>query len=90
LFIIQASAGSGSGQATQSNHPGNFPDSAPSFIEVAVPECLHGKNRPWSGTLKPVYEQRNPKASQYYRCVEAHFEQLEMAWDDRYARMYGF
>jgi hypothetical protein len=37
-----------------------------------------------------LYEQRNPKASQYYRCVEAHFEQLEMAWDERYARRYGF
>ncbi len=29
-----------------------------------------------------VYQQRNPKASAYYKCVENHFEQLERAWDD--------
>jgi len=28
--------------------------------------------------------------SGYYRCVEAHFEDLEAGWDDRYARKYGF
>ncbi len=28
--------------------------------------------------------------SGYYRCVEAHFEDLEAVWDDRYARKYGF
>jgi hypothetical protein len=27
-----------------------------------------------------VYQQRNPKASAYYRCVEDHFEQLEAVW----------
>ncbi len=27
-----------------------------------------------------VYEPRNPQASHYFRCVETHFEQLEVAW----------
>jgi hypothetical protein len=37
-----------------------------------------------------VYQPRNPKASAYYKCVENHFEELERAWDDRYASRYGF
>ncbi len=41
-----------------------------------------------SGT--DVYKPRNPRASDYFRCTEAHYEELEMAWDDRYERRYGF
>ncbi|MBU1194965.1 MAG: hypothetical protein KKE62_10200 [Proteobacteria bacterium] len=37
-----------------------------------------------------VYQQRNPKASAYYKCVENHFEELGRAWDDMYASRYGF
>ena len=37
-----------------------------------------------------VYEPRNSQASHYFRCVEAHFEQLEGLWDERYANRYGF
>ena len=37
-----------------------------------------------------VYQPRNPRASDYFRCIEAHFEQLEMLWEDRYAGRYGF
>ena len=37
-----------------------------------------------------VYQQRNPKASAYYRCVEDHFEQLETVWDERYQSRFGF
>lgn len=33
---------------------------------------------------------RNPQASGYFRCVQDHFEQLEMLWQDRYAPRYGF
>jgi hypothetical protein len=36
-----------------------------------------------------VYQPRNPKASDYYRCVEDHFEQLETVWDERYQRRFG-
>jgi hypothetical protein len=36
------------------------------------------------------YEPRNPMAGRYYRCIEANFEELEMAWDDRYERRYGY
>ncbi len=37
-----------------------------------------------------VYQPRKPGTSGYYRCVGAHFEDLEAVWDDRYARKYGF
>ena len=29
-------------------------------------------------------------AGHYYRCIEANFEELEMVWDDRYERRYGY
>ena len=37
-----------------------------------------------------VYQPRKPRTSGYYRCVEAHFEDLAAVWDDRYVRKYGF
>jgi len=37
-----------------------------------------------------VYQPRRPSTSHYFRCVEAHFEQLQGLWDDRYANQYGF
>jgi hypothetical protein len=37
-----------------------------------------------------IYKPRNPQASQYFQCVEAHYEDLEMYWEDRYERQYGF
>jgi hypothetical protein len=37
-----------------------------------------------------IYKPRNPQVSGYYRCVQDHFEQLEMHWQDRYAPRYGF
>ncbi len=37
-----------------------------------------------------VYQPRNPRASDYFKCTQAHFEQLEMLWDDRYQQRYGF
>ncbi|MFH2092214.1 MAG: hypothetical protein ABIJ31_07615 [Pseudomonadota bacterium] len=37
-----------------------------------------------------VYQQRNPKASAYYKCVENHFEELEQAWDYMYKSRYGY
>ena len=36
------------------------------------------------------YKPRNPQASEYYRCVEAHFEELAAIWDERYIFRYGF
>ena len=36
------------------------------------------------------YRPRNPRDSDYYRCTQDHFEQLERVWDDRYERRYGF
>ena len=38
----------------------------------------------------PVYRQRNPQASQYYQCVEDHFETLEQVYDERFSKQYGF
>ena len=37
-----------------------------------------------------VYKPRNPQAGGFYQCVEAHFEELEAMWDDRYVSRYGF
>jgi len=38
----------------------------------------------------PVYKQRNPKTSQYYQCVEDHFESLEQVYDERFSKQYGY
>ncbi len=38
----------------------------------------------------PVYRSRNPQASQYYQCVEDHFETLEQIYDERFNKQYGF
>lgn len=37
-----------------------------------------------------VYTPRSPRKNQYYRCVEAHFEELEGTWEDRYQKQYGY
>ncbi len=37
-----------------------------------------------------TYEPRKPRASDYFRCTEAHFEELEALWDERYTNRYGF
>ena len=36
------------------------------------------------------YQPRNPKNSDYYSCVETHFEELETKWDEYYAKRLGF
>ena len=38
----------------------------------------------------PLYRPRKPQDSQYYQCVEDHFERLEQVYDERFARKYGF
>ncbi len=38
----------------------------------------------------PVYRPRKPQDSQYYQCVEDHFETLEQVYNERIARHYGF
>ena len=38
----------------------------------------------------PVYRQRDPQGSPYYRCVEDHFETFEQVYEDRFERQYGF
>ena len=37
-----------------------------------------------------VYQPRNPALSQYYQCVEDHFETLEQVYDEQFAKQYGF
>ena len=37
-----------------------------------------------------LYEPRNPQKTPYFQCVQDHFEDLEMVWDDRYQNQYGF
>lgn len=36
------------------------------------------------------YNPRSPRKSQYYRCVESHFEELERVWEERYQHKYGY
>ena len=36
------------------------------------------------------YRPRSSQASDYHRCTQDRFERLEMVWDDRYERRYGF
>ena len=40
--------------------------------------------------VSPVYRPRKPQNSQYYQCVEDHFETLEQVYDERFAKQYGF
>ena len=47
----------------------------------------------WMETLYPAgegYKPRTPQATDYFRCIQDHCEDLEMVWDDRYAAQYGF
>src|SRR4030042_437032 len=37
-----------------------------------------------------VYRPRNPKSSDYYRCVEDHFEAFVQVYEERFERPYGF
>lgn len=37
-----------------------------------------------------VYCPRNPKASDFYACVEDNFEELERVYDERYSKQHGF
>ena len=37
-----------------------------------------------------IYRPRKPQESQYYQCVEDHFERFEQVCDDRFAKQYGF
>ena len=39
---------------------------------------------------KTVYKQRNPQHTDYYRCVEDHFETFEQVYEERFERPYGF
>lgn len=40
--------------------------------------------------VSPVYRPRKPQESQYYQCVEDHFETLEQVYDERLEKKYGF
>ena len=40
--------------------------------------------------VSTVYRPRKPQDSQYYQCVEDHFETLEQVYDERFEKQYGF
>ena len=40
--------------------------------------------------LQGIYCPRNPKASDFYACVEDNFEELERVYDDKYQKEHGF
>ena len=37
-----------------------------------------------------VYRPRNPKASDFYACVEDNFEELERVYDEKYQKQHGY
>ena len=37
-----------------------------------------------------IYRPRKPQDSQYYQCIEHHFEEFERIYDDRFPKKYGF
>ena len=37
-------------------------------------------------STSPVYRPRKPQDSQYYQCVQDHFETLEQVYDERFAK----
>jgi len=41
-------------------------------------------------TRSDQYRPHSPQNSQYYQCIEDHFETFEQVCDDRFARQYGF
>ena len=40
--------------------------------------------------ISSTYHPRKPQESQYYQCIEDHFERFEQVYDDRFAKQYGF
>jgi hypothetical protein len=40
--------------------------------------------------LAVAYKLRNPKNSDYYRCVEDHLETFIQVYEERFERTYGF
>ena len=41
-------------------------------------------------TPAAVYRPRNPQSSDYYRCVQDHFEAFLQVYEERFERQYGF
>lgn len=39
--------------------------------------------------ISPAYRPRTPQTSQYYQCVEDHFETFEQVYDERFPKQYG-
>ena len=40
--------------------------------------------------ISPVYRPRSPQVSQYYKCVEDHFETFEQVYDERFVKQCRF
>ncbi|MBW2651737.1 MAG: transposase zinc-binding domain-containing protein [Deltaproteobacteria bacterium] len=49
-----------------------------------------GEAAPVNSCSPQSYRSRDPKNSQYYQCVEDHFETFEQVYDERFNRQYGF
>jgi len=49
-----------------------------------------GEAAPVNPSTSEVYRSRKPKNSQYYQCVEDHFETFEQVYDERFSTKYGF
>src|SRR5690554_6319453 len=68
-------------------------------VELLPILCYHLKNTCsfWddnmidAAVLKlDLYKPRTPRKNKYYRLVEAHHEELEGVWEERYLSKYGF
>lgn len=46
--------------------------------------------QPATKSTDNAYTSRNPQNSGYFQCVQNHFEDLEMIWEERYQSQYGF
>ena len=55
-----------------------------------VPEELLKMGEAALDSRSDHYRPRSPQTSQYYRCIEDHFEAFEQVYDERFSYQYGF
>ena len=49
-----------------------------------------GEATPVNSCTPQFYRSRHPQNSQYYQCVEDHFEAFEQVYDELFSTKYGF
>lgn len=64
----------------------------PHFAENVPVLCVYGSapdSCVWVCDPEAVYRPRDPRASDFYACVEDNFEELERVYDERYSKQHG-